>query len=104
MVELGHEGHQGDGGTKRLLRTRLWFPGMDEKVERKVRECLGCQASTKENRRDPLQPTEALKEPCLKACLYLITSFGMFNLVLHSLVNIKTKNQDIKFWEFCILF
>ena len=63
VVELGHEGHQGVGGTKRLLRTRLWFPGMDEKVERKVRECLACQASTKVNRRDPLKPTTAPKEP-----------------------------------------
>ena len=36
---------------------------MDEKVERNVRECLVCQASTKENRRDPLQPTTAPKEP-----------------------------------------
>ena len=28
VVELGHEGHQGTDAIKRLLRTRLWFPGM----------------------------------------------------------------------------
>ena len=48
VVELGHEGHQGMEGTKRLLRRRLWFPGMDTKVERRVVDtCRPCQAATK---------------------------------------------------------
>ena len=63
VVELGHEGHQGIGGVKRLLRLRLWFPGMDEKVERRAEGCIKCQAATKVVRRDPLQPTTAPEEP-----------------------------------------
>mgnify|MGYP007123542380 CR=1 FL=1 len=29
---LGHRVHQGVDGTKRQLRVRLWFPGMDKAV------------------------------------------------------------------------
>ena len=32
-------------------------------MERKVRECLECQASTMESRRDPLQPSSVPEEP-----------------------------------------
>ena len=35
VVDLGHSAHQGVDATKRQLRVRLWFPGMDRAVERK---------------------------------------------------------------------
>ena len=38
VVDLGHSAHQ--GVTKRQLRVRLWFPGMDKAVERRVSSCL----------------------------------------------------------------
>ena len=63
VVELGHSGHMGINATKRLLRTRLWFPGMDRMVENKVESCLPCQASTDSKQRDPLKPNRAPKEP-----------------------------------------
>ena len=46
VVELGHQGHQGIVKTKRLIREKLWFPGIDPLVEKKVKRCLACQAST----------------------------------------------------------
>ncbi len=33
VVQIAHEGHQGITKTKRYLRSRLWFPGMDTMTE-----------------------------------------------------------------------
>ena len=63
VVDLGHSGHMGMSATKRLLRLRLWFPGMDRMVERIISECLPCQASIDNHTRDPLKPTPAPKSP-----------------------------------------
>ena len=63
VIELGHSGHMGINATKRLLRLRLWFPGMDKMVEDKVASCLPCQASTESRYRDPLKPNVAPPEP-----------------------------------------
>ena len=42
VVELAHQSHEGIVKTKRLM----WFPGIDELVEKKAKSCLACQAST----------------------------------------------------------
>ena len=63
VVDLGHSAHQGIDATKRLLRHRLWFPGISKEVERIVGGCLPCQASVTQNSRDPLKPSEAPTEP-----------------------------------------
>ncbi|XP_028412552.1 uncharacterized protein K02A2.6-like [Dendronephthya gigantea] len=44
-VELAHIGHQGVVKTKRLLREKAWFPGIDKIVEDKISSCLPCQVS-----------------------------------------------------------
>ena len=44
VVELAHVGHQEIVKTKRLVRSRLWYPGIDMQVERKIRMCTACQA------------------------------------------------------------
>ena len=56
-VELAHEGHQGETKTKKLLRAKVWFPQLDKMIEKKVRECRGCQSTTSVPHRYPLQPT-----------------------------------------------
>ena len=63
VVDLGHSAHQGEDATKRQLRVRLWFPGMDKAVERRVSTCLACQASAESKARDPLKPMKAPEEP-----------------------------------------
>jgi len=62
-VELAHEGHQGETKTKKLLRSKVWFPKLEKRVEEKVQGCLGCQATTSVPQRDPLQPTELPNGP-----------------------------------------
>jgi hypothetical protein len=47
-VSLAHEGHQGIVKTKTLLRTKCWFPWIDEMTENMVKHCLACQANTPE--------------------------------------------------------
>lgn len=54
-VDLAHEGHQGIVKTKALLREKIWFPGIDKMVERRVKSCIACQASVPEVKREPLQ-------------------------------------------------
>ena len=41
IVDLAHEGHQGEVKSKRYLRSRVWFPHMDKLVSAKVADCLG---------------------------------------------------------------
>ena len=63
VFDLGHSAHQGVDATKRQLRVRLWFPGMDKAVERRVSTCLVCQASVESKAKDPMKPTKAPEEP-----------------------------------------
>ena len=58
ITEIAHEGHPGATNMKRYLRSRVWFPQMDLKVEEITSGCLPCQASTVRKHRDPLIPTE----------------------------------------------
>ena len=62
-VELAHEGHQGETKTKKLLRSKVWFPGIEKLIEEKVQICRGCLATTKQAQRDPLKPTPLPDRP-----------------------------------------
>ena len=53
-IALAHEGHQGLVKTKKLLREKVWFPGIDEKVKQAINKCIACQANGPKNRPDPL--------------------------------------------------
>ena len=63
VVDTAHEGHQGVVKCKQLLRTMVWFPGMDHMVERKIANCVACQATTYTPTRDPLKPTVLPERP-----------------------------------------
>jgi hypothetical protein len=45
-IRLAHEGHQGLVKAKKLMRSKVWFPFMDKKLENHVTNCLPCQAAT----------------------------------------------------------
>ena len=66
VVDLAHEGHQGETKTKQLLRSRVWFPNMDGMVRERIKTCIGCQASTPHTTRDPLKPTTLPDQPWQK--------------------------------------
>ena len=67
VAELAHIGHQGVVKTKRLIRSRLWYPGIDAQIETIVKDCRkdagGCQATDFKRNFEPLRPTELPKGP-----------------------------------------
>lgn len=44
---IAHEGHQGVVKTKALMRTKVWFPGIDDLIASKISSCVACQATSK---------------------------------------------------------
>ena len=62
-LDIAHEGHLGMSKTKALVRTKVWFPGIDKSIETMIRECLPCQATTPEERREPLNMSELPEGP-----------------------------------------
>ena len=52
-VDLAHASHQGIVKTKKLIREKVWFPGIDKTVEDKVKSCLPCQAAVNEGAEKP---------------------------------------------------
>ena len=63
MLELGHEGHLGIVGTKKNLRAKVWWPGIDSDVEKFVKHCHGCQLTGACLPRDPVRVTELPNGP-----------------------------------------
>ena len=54
VIALAHEGHQAITKMKAYLRSRVWFPTMDSLIDNFVRSCLACQATTPQQRYEPL--------------------------------------------------
>jgi len=46
VIILAHEGHQGIVKTKELLRSKVWFPGIDSMVAKNIQNCYACQINT----------------------------------------------------------
>ena len=60
---VAHEGHQGIVKTKKLLREKVWFPGIDRMVMKMISYCIPCQANGQENHPEPLQISSLLPSP-----------------------------------------
>ena len=43
-IKIAHEGHQRLVKTKRLQRTKVWFPQIDKQVDERISCCIPCQA------------------------------------------------------------
>ena len=95
LVDCVHEGHQGQDNMKRNLRARVWFPGMDRQVTRRVEGCRACQAATPSTHRDPLKPTEAPQTPWQKVAVdhWGPTPDGKYLLVL---VDLLTRYPEVE--------
>ena len=57
-IKLAHQGHQGIVRSKRLLRSKVWFPDVDRLMENEVRNCIPCQATTPEHRTEQLHMSQ----------------------------------------------
>jgi transposase InsO family protein len=65
-LSLAHEGHQGLVKTKRLLRGKVWFPGIDAQAKSMIEKCIPCQAATPTKHHEPLQMTKLPDGPWQK--------------------------------------
>ncbi|XP_061131311.1 uncharacterized protein K02A2.6-like, partial [Syngnathus typhle] len=63
MLEMLHQTHTGMTKMKGLARSYMWWPGMDQDVERTVRACHECQAHQKAPASAPLHPWEWPESP-----------------------------------------
>ena len=48
-IAIAHEGDQGMSRTKSFIRSKIWFPRVDEHVEDTIKSCIACQAATYAN-------------------------------------------------------
>ncbi|KAL9968936.1 hypothetical protein ACROYT_G021087 [Oculina patagonica] len=63
VVSLADKGHQGVVKTKKRLRTKAWWPGMDRDAKGRFAECYGCQLVTKNVPPPPVKPTSLPSQP-----------------------------------------
>jgi hypothetical protein len=57
VLSIAHEGHLGRTKTKALMRSKVWFKGMDRMVEELVENCFMCKLNTIRSEHEPLKPT-----------------------------------------------
>ena len=63
IIEAGHDGHQGIVKTKTLLRSKVWYPGIDDDATKIVSSCRGCQSAVNDNSREPVIMSELPNAP-----------------------------------------
>ena len=63
IIKIAHEGHLGIVNTKRLLRSKVWFPNLDKEVEKEIKNCYTCQSTVYKNEKEPLVMTELPNGP-----------------------------------------
>ncbi|KAI5724806.1 hypothetical protein M8J77_007371 [Diaphorina citri] len=83
VVEMAHAGHQGLVKTKQLLRSKVWFCGMDGMVEKLIENCLPCKSTYCQIFPEPLKPTELPSGPWKEVA---IDFAGPFNNNYYALV------------------
>ncbi|KAF2885855.1 hypothetical protein ILUMI_20317 [Ignelater luminosus] len=69
VLKLGHEGHPGMVKIKEILRTKVWWPKMNQAVEKFVQQCLGCQLVSKPDSSEPIYRTPLPKAPWEHICI-----------------------------------
>lgn len=68
-VLLAHESHQGVSMTKVLIRSKVWFPGIDATVEDTVGGCEPCKANINRQRAERLNMSVLPCGPWLKVSI-----------------------------------
>ena len=58
VLELLHEAHPGISSMKSLARSFIWWTGLDQQLETRVKSCEPCQLSRHSPSKVPLHPWE----------------------------------------------
>ena len=76
FIEIAHASHQGIVKTKQLIREKVWFPGIDKKVEQAVKSCIPCLACVPSPaQREPLSMTTLPSGPWIEVAVDLAGPF-----------------------------
>lgn len=62
-MQLGHEGHPGMSNMKARLRSKIWWPKMDQHIEQFVKQCKGCTLVSAPAPPEPMKRTELPSHP-----------------------------------------
>ena len=79
VLQLAHEGHSGMVGTKRNLRTKVWWPNIDKDVETYIKACHGCQIVAKPPNPEPVLSTKLPEAPWQELAVDHFGPFGSSN-------------------------
>ena len=82
VVLLAHEEHQGESKTKALLRSKVWFPGIDAAAAEVVQRCIPCQANTSRRRVEPLNMSDLPRGHLLNLVLISVAHSRQANTYL----------------------
>ena len=69
VIDTLHEGHPGMARMKCLARCYVWWPSMEQELEKKVKECLQCQMMQNS---PPQIPTHPWEWPCWVPYAYFV--------------------------------
>lgn len=72
VLKLSHETHQGIVKTKQFLRSRFYWPGMDESVETMIKNCQACILNQPLNKYTPLQPAQLPRGPWVSVAIDIV--------------------------------
>ena len=63
MLNLLHDTHIGVVRMKGLVRSRVWWPGIDADIERVCSQCVKCSYNSKDPAKSPLSVWDFLSGP-----------------------------------------
>ena len=75
VLHFAHEGHQGHKGIikmKQRLRTKVWWPRMDNDAKKICRSCYGYQVVSQLSPPEPMQRTEPPAGPWQDVAIYIM--------------------------------
>ena len=103
VLELAHAGHQGMVKTKMLIRSRVWYPGIDSQVEDKVKSCLACQTNVDGPRYEPMRPSAMPEGPwqMVSGDFYGPKDNGQYYFVNHCDYSRFVLVDEVKSVSFC---
>ena len=82
VLNICHEGHLGIVKSKQLLRSKVWFSGIDKKMGARCKGCLTCQATVTQKSRTPIVMTETPNEAWERVAADFCGPFPTGELVL----------------------
>ena len=95
VIEICHEGHLGIVKNKQFLRSKVWFPSIDKKMEARCKRCLPCQATLSQKQRSSLQMTETPNKPWKNVAGDFCGPYPSGELIL-VLIDERTRYPEVK--------